>query len=259
VNSTRVVLATARLTGFLFRNAFPLYAALYDRYKRATERGEIALIRRLARPGTSAVDIGANIGFYTRVLAQCVGTEGRVYAFEPDALNFRRLCARTQPYPQAETVHAAVTEASGKVDLYISRNLSVDHRTYATEETRRKVVVDAIALDDFFRGRSTAIRFIKMDIQGAEYAALLGMRGVVERSASLNILMEMWPEVLDRFGPGTNAVLELLESWGFQVRIVTGDGSVGQALKSGSPLPNGGRLGAYFPVLCARHEVRSEK
>lgn len=254
MNSVDAVRATARLSGFLFRNAFPLYVALYDRYKYATERGEIALIRRLVHPGDAVVDVGANIGFYTQILAQCVGTSGHVYAFEPDALNLRRLRRRMEHHPQVETVHAAVTDTSGRVDLYLSRDLSVDHRIYATEETRRKVAVDAVALDDFFRERRHTIEFVKMDIQGAEHAALRGMRGVIERSPTLRILMEMWPTVLDRFGAGTDALLELVESYDLETRLVRSDGSVGERLKSGKPLPAGYRLGAYFSVLCARRE-----
>jgi len=254
VNSSTAVRATARLSGFLFRNAFPVYVALYDRYKRAADRGEIALIRRLVHPGDDVVDVGANIGFYTQVLAQCVGPNGHVYAFEPDTLNFRRLCVRTASLPQVEAVRAAVTERSGAIDLHVSRDLSVDHRIYATDETRRTVVVDAVALDDFFREGRQPIQFIKMDIQGAEHAALRGMRGVIERSPSLRILMEMWPTVLDRFGAGTDALLELVDSYDLEARLVGGDGSVGEALKSGTPLPDERQTGPYFTVLCARRE-----
>lgn len=253
MDSLNVVRSTARLSGFLFRNAFPIYAVLYNRYKIVSERCEVALIRRLVRPGDRVADVGANIGFYTQVLGECVGRDGHVYAFEPDETNFKRLGRRARPYQQIHLIHAAVAERSGNLDLYLSPDLNVDHRTYATDEARAKVTVDAIALDDFFRPPNDALHFIKMDIQGAEYAALLGMRQVVRRSPSLRILMEMWPRALDRFGKGTAAaLLELVQGWGLVVRIVNIDGSLGETLKPDTLLAGRRDPDAYFSVLCAR-------
>src|SRR5918912_4362355 len=55
------------------------------------ERAELEWARRLARPESTAVDVGANVGVYTVVLARAVGPEGRVLAFEPGPENVRRL------------------------------------------------------------------------------------------------------------------------------------------------------------------------
>lgn len=251
MNLLAAIQVTAGLSASLFRNAFPIYAMLYDCYKRVSERGEIALIRRLVRRGDHVVDVGANIGFYTELLAQCVGPEGRVDAFEPDEMNFRRLSTRAKPYSQIRPVRAAVTERSGTVSLHLSPQLNVDHRTYPTDEARSTVTVDAVALDDIYRGEGEQLQFIKLDIQGAEYAALLGMRQVVSRSPSVHLLMEVWPSVLDRFGVGTPALLSLLASWGLEMRVVGADGGLGEHLTADT-LARRGEGGAYFSVLCYR-------
>src|SRR5919198_432405 len=47
------------------------------------EREEIAFVRRVLKPGDTAVDVGAHIGFFTMHMASIVGSSGRVYAFEP--------------------------------------------------------------------------------------------------------------------------------------------------------------------------------
>ena len=48
--------------------------------------------RRFARPGTCAVDVGANLGIHALVLAACVGDSGKVHAFEP----VPSICARME-------------------------------------------------------------------------------------------------------------------------------------------------------------------
>src|SRR5919199_5361377 len=55
------------------------------------ERPELERARALARPGTTAIDVGANVGVYSVVLARAVGPTGRVLAFEPAPENARRL------------------------------------------------------------------------------------------------------------------------------------------------------------------------
>jgi FkbM family methyltransferase len=252
MNVTRLIVATARVSNLLFRRAFPLYRVLYDRYKRLTEQGEIALIDRLVRPGNCVADVGANVGFYTEIFAERVGPTGSVYAFEPNPVNFQKLSIRSRRYKQIRPVRAAVTDRSEPVNLYLSQYLNVDHHTYATDEPRRCVLVEAVSLDDFFRTREEQVDFVKMDIQGAEYAALRGMSELISRSKDVRILMELWPFALNRFGVGTAALLRLLDSWGLGVVMIDPDGSLARRVTSDTPLPNCDDPAMYFNVLCAR-------
>src|SRR5262245_64079544 len=50
-----------------------------DRY----ETDEVEFVRTLLKPGDTAVDVGAHIGYFTMQMAAAVGPAGRVYAFEP--------------------------------------------------------------------------------------------------------------------------------------------------------------------------------
>ena len=245
--------ATARLSDWLYRRAPPVYALLYNTYKRRAERREIAAIQRLVLPGYRVVDIGANIGFYTELLAETVGPHGRVYAFEPEERNFVRLAARARAYPQVTPVRAAVAATSGAIDLHLSAHLNVDHRTYSIDEARATTSVPAVSLDRYLTDTDEAIDFIKMDIQGAEYPALLGMRDVVARSPRICILMELWPFVYERYGQGTHALLELVESWGLAVhRLGVAATLLGPRLTAAALLPERGDPNAYLDVLCVR-------
>jgi len=49
---------------------------------------EVDLYRRIVKPGDTVVEVGANIGAHTLPLAQLVGEDGSIIAFEPDHGNF---------------------------------------------------------------------------------------------------------------------------------------------------------------------------
>lgn len=58
----------------------------------AKEEGTIAWFRSQTRPGDVVYDVGANIGLYSIFAGPLVGETGRVFAFEPHAVNFVHLC-----------------------------------------------------------------------------------------------------------------------------------------------------------------------
>ena len=61
----------------------------YGRY----QLEELKLFDKYIQKGDIAIDVGANIGTHTLWLANKVGAEGFVYAFEPQRLLFQTLCA----------------------------------------------------------------------------------------------------------------------------------------------------------------------
>lgn len=68
------------------------YDSVSDRiFHRNYEPDTQAFIRQLLRPGMVAFDVGAHHGFYTLLMAQCVGSEGLVVAFEPSPKERRKL------------------------------------------------------------------------------------------------------------------------------------------------------------------------
>ncbi len=55
------------------------------------EEDDLAIIRKLLKPGDVFVDCGANIGLWSLVASSVVGSRGKVFAFEPNPLTFRKL------------------------------------------------------------------------------------------------------------------------------------------------------------------------
>ena len=216
----------------LYQYAFPIYRPLYASYKAYSDRAERRLLRGVLFPGAVAVDAGANIGIYSQFLARCVGPAGVVYSFEPAPENFKRLRAATRRFSNVHVSQAAVGERSRPSELYVCDTLNVDHRTYLTDNSARRVVqIEMVALDDYFEP-GQRIDLIKMDIQGYELHALRGASRVLADNPSANLLLEFWPYGLKQAGANWIDLIATLKSKNMVVHEVAKHGLVPFHLES---------------------------
>jgi FkbM family methyltransferase len=166
--------------------------------------------------GDTILDIGANIGYYSLLFANLVGSEGKVYAFEPDPESFRLLeknirensCEAIFPYQKA------VSNENAEITLYLDRFNNLDHTIFESSDYRNAVSISAVRLDDFFE-EDLHVDFIKMDIQGAEGLALEGMKSLLDRNKQIKILTEFWPTGLSKAGIQPERFLTNLKNMGF--------------------------------------------
>jgi FkbM family methyltransferase len=242
-----------RLGNFLYNRAFFAYQPLYTLFKQRQDRQEIELLTKLVKPGSVVADIGANIGFYAQVLAKLCGTTGGVHCFEPDSENFRHLETATGKLENVVINHKAVAANSGKLKIYLSKELNVDHRTYEPEEYDSTAEIDAIALDDYFEP-GTRVDVIKMDIQGFEMQAIQGMKRVLSENPGIVIVSEYWPYGLRKAGSSATAYYRHLNELGMKVQILR-HGSL-QPLGAGD-LAKMEPLGKehYFNIIASRKGV----
>src|SRR4051794_5393330 len=68
-----------------------LQEVYYHANQAAWHDKDSAIFRSLVIPGTTVVDVGANLGFVTTMLSACAGPRGRVLAFEPSKATFGKL------------------------------------------------------------------------------------------------------------------------------------------------------------------------
>ncbi|MFA4818169.1 MAG: FkbM family methyltransferase [Parcubacteria group bacterium] len=201
----------------IYKKLYFVYKPLYFAYKKISDRKKIQALKKIIKPGMVVVDIGANIGFYSILFSKLVGATGRVYAFEPDEENFRHLERNTINLKNVSINKKAVSDKSGKIKLYVSDDLNIDHHTYDAGENRKFIEIEAVSLDDFFGNKP--IDFIKIDIQGYEYYAILGGEKLFSRADKLMILSEFWPYGLNKVGIKPLAYLELLKKSNFQIDL----------------------------------------
>jgi FkbM family methyltransferase len=184
-----------RIGNFLYNYAYPLYKPVYFSFKRRQDAAEISFIKKLVKPGNTVLDIGANIGFYSTLLCDLVGNNGKVISFEADRLNFKRLEKNMEQFNNIELHHVAVSDKEGELLMYVSHRLNVDNRTYEPEKYKNSYKVKAVAIDDVINP-GEKIDFIKMDIQGSEYLALKGMDRLITENPNISLLCEYAPDYL---------------------------------------------------------------
>src|SRR5207244_8241281 len=100
-----------------------LFERAYHRYKRVLEAGDIRVLASFVAPATIVIDVGANIGFFTRFFGECVTEGGKVLAIEPEAANFARLnrmLSRNGLAVAVETIQAVAAEKGGTLKLQIN-------------------------------------------------------------------------------------------------------------------------------------------
>ena len=200
-----------------------LYARLYLLGKTLAEPRERRFLQEQVEPGMVVFDVGANVGFYTLLLADRVGPAGRVHAFEPDPLSFEILKRRAAGLANIVLNQTALGDRAGTITLYTNRSNRADNRVHPSlgAEAAEAVEVLLTPLDDYCAAHGIdRLDAVKMDIQGAEVAALEGFRKTIDRLKPRWMLIELSPEHLRGAGTTPEAFWGILgelgyEPWGF--------------------------------------------
>jgi FkbM family methyltransferase len=164
------------------------------------EQEESALVRRLVGAGMNVIDVGANIGYFTIMMAGLVGTHGRVDAVEPVKQSFELLQKSVSRNDYTGRVHlhkSALSSHEQEIRMRYqpgSTNMggaymrpdNSDDRLLGkdfVEEAARATTLDFLAQD-------RRIDFIKIDVEGAEPLVIAGGREMLLRDRP-TILMEV--------------------------------------------------------------------
>jgi FkbM family methyltransferase len=183
-----------------------------------------AAIREHLRPGDVAVDVGANIGCHTALMAQIVGSAGSVFAFEPVGAYYRLLRDMIQlnGLNNVVTVRAAVSDRAGTVPLAVHAvnigGSSIIESAHAGEALGDETeYAPTVVLDDFFAERT--VHFIKLDVEGHEHVLLNGAWKLIERCRP-KIIMELAPANLRQKGADPEDLIERFRRLGYGFSIV---------------------------------------
>ena len=187
------------------------------------EEAQVELFSRLARPGETVLDIGANIGCHTIALSPIVGETGKVVAFEPQMQMYNLLnanlvlnrCRNVLPFRLAAGSGAAKARMSAISydDFLPFGSLGLQNRPTGAGES-----VDVVRLDDFLPTlelNGAPLSLIKIDVQAHELFVLKGAEDIL-RHAQPSISFEAAPFWMRKAGYDWREILEWLQRFGYR-------------------------------------------
>lgn len=155
---------------------------------------------RLAKPGDTVVDGGANVGYMTSILAIRVGERGKVYCFEPHPDVFQDLQQNVRSWETNNQCgsfalyQAALGEREGTATLVVPEHFSTnrgvsrigrgeDHNEGQTHQ------INVLSLDTVIPEHQD-IGVVKLDVQGSELAVMKGMERILRGRRVRHIIFE---------------------------------------------------------------------
>ena len=183
------------------------------------------LIRKNLRKWDVFLDIGANIGYFSLLASSIVGNEGEVLAFEPSSKNFAELQKNIalNNFSNISAIrHAVSNTATTKNLFYNPTNPGGSSLVENLHSGKEGESIETIVLDDFLGEKK--IDFIKMDIEGYEYFAILGMKKILSQN-NLKMIFEYSPTFYEKLYPTDFAeksveMLDILAEVGFKLYYI---------------------------------------
>lgn len=194
------------------------------------EPGVETCVMKMLKPGDRVVEVGANIGYYTLLMARRVGPTGRIDAFEANP-RLAALLARSialNAWHDRVTVHVkAASNAPGPIPFVTSRRLpGGGHiRAGAGDFGVETVAFDAegTRLDDAVSTRP--VDMLRLDAEGCEPLIIAGALGILAYSPNLKICME-WDRVQMQPRADIGAFVDGLEAAGMKFWLMENHGEL---------------------------------
>jgi FkbM family methyltransferase len=188
-----------------------------------------ALMTRVAHPGWTVVDVGANAGYHT-MLASDVGRPGaRVVAFEPhpEIGELLRQTLALNPGANAELVASACSDHDGSISFIPSSDPRNTGVSSVREGDPSGIAVPCVRLDGFCEERGLEPDLIKIDVEGAEAAVLRGAASLLRDNPPRHIICEVWPDSRDE-------LFAFMAALGYEPRGIAADGALTEAPEAGT-------------------------
>lgn len=194
-------------------------------------------IRSMICDGMHVVEVGANVGYYTVLMAHSIGESGRLVAFEanPEIFGCLHQNVEINGYvSRVALVNQAVTEKTGKTTFSKLRrhlgsssiiDFSSEFLRYYQDEVDR-IEVSTISLDDYFSGADQRIDLVKIDAEGSEPYILDGMQAILTRNPAIKLVVEFSPWLIRGAQREPSAFLTSLQQHGFRLHRISTDSSL---------------------------------
>lgn len=207
-------------TGLRFDAGIYTHQFASGRYERPVQEALASLVRR----GDVCCDIGANLGFFSILLARMVGPDGSIYAFEPVPQYASAIAknARLNRQTNVRVLPVALSCVDGRSELLLANHVggAVLASAGTPPDLAGSIAVETACLDTLVENRS--IRppdVVKIDVEGAELQVLQGMQRTLRQRAPA-IVLELDDETAAACGRKVSSCRSFLHEFGYRTETL---------------------------------------
>ena len=196
-----------------------------------------SVFRSYVRPGQHVVDVGANVGYFTVLAGTLVGPSGRVTAIEPNSENCRLILISLDAngLTNVDLIPVALDRRRGwsHFSTHVGSNGGLRPNAIDGIIDDAGQIVPVFPLDDLV---DQPVHFLKIDVEGAEYRALIGAQRIIDRDRPI-VSSEFSVEMIERVsGVPAADYLDFFTSRRYRINIIDrADGSL-RSCESGAAL-----------------------
>lgn len=221
-----------KLLGSIIFPATDQVMAPYIRENGFWEEVEILWLQKNVQPGDRCVNVGANVGYFAKLMLRLVGESGTVTAVEPNPHLIPFL--RTNLQAEKNQNYRIIQKAAGRnnkdesIELFLNEKnygdnrvfdpriekQSHDHTWHGFDAEPKSVSVSIVSMDTILRGQRVDV--VLIDAQGWDFFVLQGMRGLIKKYRP-KVLFEFTPDWMLSLGLDPLDVLKTCESWGYNL------------------------------------------
>ncbi len=181
----------------------------YEEYEPATSE----MLRSILEKGDFFIDIGANIGHFTKLASEIVGENGKVYSFEPTPDTFTVLQKETLNKKNITLFNYALG-ASEESKTFFTDGISGGNSLIPAKSLKTKHKLNTITLDSLFQKPYPTLKLVKIDVEGYEKEVIKGGSNLIKNQKP-KIIFEVQMDILYRKNCKYNEVFDELNSLGY--------------------------------------------
>lgn len=191
---------------------------------RIFEKRETLFFLRYVKQGDICFDIGGNVGYFTHLFAVLVGYKGKVVSVEPvkrNSLLIQLASVLNKTDDFVKVICAAVSDENKK--LFVSSGSDSSYASISNECREDESFVQSITIDSLLKDLNIPkIDILKMDIEGYEYIALQGMKGILsDKQLRPRLMMiELYSPHLKKYGSNITDICTYLEKFDYNAFVL---------------------------------------
>lgn len=189
------------------------------------------LINRLDE-GDTFIDVGGHYGYFSLLASKLVGQNGKVECFEAAPNTYSILKKNAELRPNIYSHHVAISDGNETLKFYEFPNLYSEYNTMDVTQFENepwykdnkpvKVEIPSIKLDNFLTEESILKPLIKIDVEGAEFKVINGMKDYLAKNKVVVVMEYLSTE---RGNDSHNDAHKVLISAGYQSHTIDSDGN----------------------------------